>query len=173
MSQWEYDSYYFNKEELYIAAGSNLAHFDPREYGMGFKRNEIIDWCEFIITNDGLFLKHLNMKLLPPFYYYLSCDVKHYQCRNLNIPISFTGRIVGGMGFTDWHYINMGYPRAWACEKLIEFIFEDGKLIRTIDFSESAAELRESEKMRKYLESKRKSSKNIEVFVEDSFSLDF
>ena len=64
----------------------------------------------------------------------------------------------------------MGYQRAWAYEVLEELLFDNGKLVKTIDHSEMA------KKLRKELEDKpeeiKKISDNIPLFVDESFSLE-
>ena len=94
----------------------------------------------------------------------------HHLYKNLNIFIEYTGKILIGKGFIKKYYIHMGYQRAWAYEVLEELIFDKGELIKTVDHSEMAKKLRlELENKTKEVQ---KTSDNIQLFVERSFSLE-
>ena len=82
---------------------------------------------------------------------------KHYK--KLHEPIIYTGKILVGSEFLHQYYIHMGYQKFWSYKKLTEFVFENGKLIQTNDYSDIAAKIRENfsdkEAVKKiYLESK-------------------
>lgn len=64
----------------------------------------------------------------------------------------------------------MGYQRAWAYKELLEFVFENGKLIETIDHSNMAEKLRCELKTGRL--SFNEERKNIPFYIESSFSLD-
>ena len=97
---------------------------------------------------------------------------KYYGYRvykNINLPIKYTGKILLGDGFIDKYYIHMGFQRAYAYERLMEFIFEEGILIEKVDQSVKALE------MRKQMDEEcddlaHPDGGNILKFVEDSFS---
>ena len=94
----------------------------------------------------------------------------HHFYKNINIFMEYTGKILIGKDFIREYYIHMGYQRAWAYEVLEELLFDNGKLVKTIDHSEMA------KKLRKELEDKpeeiKKISDNIPLFVDESFSLE-
>ena len=156
---------YQGKSYKIVAISENRKLFDPEEYGLhpdaiatncwdGY-------WCEFEIT-DALYLQKL----------FIHCDDEKYPdiCgRNIEIPYSimqipssslvfdntgymvydnmnlkipYTGKILVGSGFIHKYYIHMGYQRAYAYEKLLEFEFEGGNLINTSDLSAKAEEFR-------------------------------
>ncbi|MDE6640896.1 MAG: hypothetical protein K2K63_10250 [Acetatifactor sp.] len=94
----------------------------------------------------------------------------HHLNRNINIFMEYTGKILIGKGFINKYYIHMGYQRAWAYEVFEELVFDKGKLAKSVDHSEMA------KKWRLDLENKaeriQKTSDNIPLFVEESFSLE-
>lgn len=155
-------------------------------------------WCEYHIENDRLLLKNLfmfnsegNYPLLngvgvveqtyhegtsyklgegKPKKVMLEDHMGHREYRNVNLPIKYTGKILVGDGFIRDYYIHMGYQRAWAYNELLEFVFEKGSLIETIDHSDMA------EKIRCELKSNdtniKNERENIVLLIERSFSLD-
>lgn len=145
-------------------------------------------WCEYDISKDGIILKNLFINSIngqypdikgvqvSPFNSEENENMGHHVYKNLDIPVKYTGKIVVGKDFLFDYYIHMGYQRAWAYQILTEYDFKRGKLVKTIDHSESAAKIRE------YIDSKPKSGNrfidaqnyegSIEEFVETSFSLD-
>lgn len=156
-------------------------------------------WCEYEINEEGLFLKNLFMhngdddypdingvKVLPLTYHEADCYSMekgwykmmtedycgHRMYKDIDLRIPYTGRILLGDGFIREYYIHMGYQRAWAYKTLIEFIFENGLLVETIDHSDIAAKIREQMERHKqdpdYL-----ASETIKQFISDSFSLKY
>ena len=59
--------------------------------------------------------------------------------KNIGIRMKYTGKILVGKDFLREYYIHMGYQRAWAYQTLVEFIFEDGSLLDTVDHSQMAS----------------------------------
>ena len=47
-----------------------------------------------------------------------------------------------GDDFLSDYYIHMGFQQPWAYQKLIDLVFENGKLIKTLDQSHVAEGLR-------------------------------
>ena len=89
----------------------------------------------------------------------------------MNLPLLYTGRIVAGRDFLKKYYIHMGYQRAWSYGTLLEFIFDEGRLIERVDHSEMAELIRmEIEDDPK--EFRKKLDHDVSAFVNDSFSLD-
>ncbi|MBD5452032.1 MAG: hypothetical protein HDR25_05280 [Lachnospiraceae bacterium] len=64
----------------------------------------------------------------------------------------------------------MGYQRAWAYKDLKELIFDNGRLVKTVDHSEMAEKLRIELGNRK--EESKKTREDIQLFVEECFSLE-
>ena len=157
-------------------------------------------WCEYNITDEKLFLQNLYLfnadGKYPPlkgieispqeyeecvFYRHNSKKRKktkmpkhmgHRVYENINIPISYTGKILLGDEFLDEYYVHMGFQRGWAYQRLVELIFENGNLVECNDLSHLAKEQREAIK-KQGKDSRYPDDGNIPQFVTDSFSLDY
>ena len=96
----------------------------------------------------------------------------HRVYKNINMPISYTGKILLGNGFMHEYYIHMGFQRGWAYKELVEFIFEDGVLLECNDLSHIAKAQRDT--IKKHGEdSPYPDDGDIPKFVNESFSLDY
>lgn len=197
------DHYFGNKKEYTAVALSVPMNFKPQNYGLepqscctacwrGY-------WCEYNITEDGLFLQNfymnnskgnypdLNGVSVSPVSYHevIRLDLKrkteaiaqaedymgHRKYEDIMMRIPYTGRMLVGRKFLSRYYIHMGFHRSWSYEELREFIFENGYLKGTIDHSDMAQKIREE------IESKKlkpvNTEENIAKFVKKSFSLDY
>lgn len=65
----------------------------------------------------------------------------HLYC-NLNYRVPYTGRLLVGRGFLSKYYIHMGYRKPWSYRKLKELVFEKGVLVKVLDQSRVATQLR-------------------------------
>lgn len=180
------DRFIYKGDDYSIVAISEPIRFNPLDYGIkpvacctacwnGY-------WCDYHISAEGIILENLYINAKDDYYPEInnvSPQIEgkksfeymgHHLYRNLNIFMEYTGKILIGKGFINKYYIHMGYQRAWAYEVLEELVFDNGKLVRTVDHSEMA------KKLRKELENKageiKEESYNIPVFVEKSFSLE-
>lgn len=181
------DRFTYKKEGYNIVALSEPLKFNPKDYGItptarctgcwaGF-------WCEYDISETGIVLKNffINSKddhypevngVLPECVGHSKTPreyMGHHCYRGVNISIPYTGKIVVGKDFLQEYYIHMGYQRAWAYEVLKEFVFEDGKLVETIDHSEVAEGLRKQ--IKEDPDFWEKLHSNIPLFVGGSFDL--
>lgn len=153
------DQYKFKNSEYTIVARSAAMDFHPSKYGImpeaactacwsGF-------WCVYNVTDDGIFLEDLYVNSKDDYYPQIEgvlpeqqngnetfTYMGHHRYAGLNIRIPYTGKILVGDKFMHEYYIHMGYQRPWAYKKLIELVFEEGKLIETNDQSHIAAKLR-------------------------------
>lgn len=66
-----------------------------------------------------------------------------YVYEDVNLLVKYTGKIVIGNSFIDEYYKHMGLQRAWAYKKVLELIFEKGRLVEVIDHSETVQKIRE------------------------------
>jgi hypothetical protein len=62
--------------------------------------------------------------------------------RPTNAVVPFTGGLLLGDGFIEELYVHMGFHPAWKFERVVELIFEDGRLVRSHDRSAQLAEIR-------------------------------
>ncbi len=193
------DIYKYQKKECTIVALSDANPFDPKDFGL--EPHAISSacwrgyWCEYAIENDKLLLKNLylyneddnypqfnGVEVSPPEFEEYKCNggkkvtmeanFGHRVYREVNMPISYTGKILLGDGFIQEYYIHMGFQRGWAYKKLIELVFEEGILLECNDLSHIAKAQREAMKQGS-VNPRRPSGDNIPKFVEDSFSLDY
>ena len=95
----------------------------------------------------------------------------HRVYRDVDMLIPYTGRILLGDGFLKEYYIHMGFQRAWAYKKLLEFVFEEGILVGCNDLSHYAESARRA--MNEWNYDPSHPEGNTPHFVEDSFSLDY
>lgn len=176
------DNFRFNRKSYDLVAMTNSIDFDPEDHGLKPVPMHTACWrgffCDFKITKKGLFLDRLNIstELMEfPDLWGSKPKVKHSNedsaslvYEKINHKIDYTGSIVLGDGFLDEYYIHMGFQRPWAYESVVEVVFENGNLVKTIDHSETVAKIREEISSGKDFESR----KNLFDFVTDSFSLD-
>lgn len=195
------DIYKRHNDEYTIVAISAPLSFDPKNYGLEPHPSSTACyrgyWCEYDITDDGLFLENLYLfngdgnypeflgKSIAPIEYQ-ECDcyrgkkktrkkiprhMGHRVYKDVHLLIPYTGKVLLGKDFLREYYIHMGYQRPFAYKTLVEYVFEEGIPLDIIDHSKTAEKLRESidlkDPMWKYRE------QDIPQFVEDSFSLDY
>ncbi len=180
------DKFIYKGDNYSIVAISNPIQFKPLDYGIkpiacctacwnGY-------WCDYQVSAKGIVLKNLYINAEDDYYPEINNVnpqkegkesfeyMGHHIYRNLNIYMEYTGKILIGKGFINKYYIHMGYQRAWAYEVLEELVFDNGKLVKTVDHSEMA------KKLRKEIENEagemKKESYNIPLFVDKSFSLE-
>lgn len=65
----------------------------------------------------------------------------HYE--GLDLPIAYSGGVLLADGFLRALYVHMGFHPAWKYERVIELVFDEGRLTGEHDRSERMAELRE------------------------------
>jgi hypothetical protein len=63
--------------------------------------------------------------------------------KGLKIPVSYTGGLLVGKNFIDSMYVHMGFQKPHTFEKLMEFRFDQGKLIEINDHSARMAGIRQ------------------------------
>lgn len=182
------DRFLYGGNEYSIVAMSRPIQFDPSDYGIkpaafctacwnGY-------WCDYQISAEGIVLKNLYINSENGSYPEIngigpensgqkrSQYMGHHLYKNLNMFIEYTGRILAGKDFMREYYIHMGYQRAWAYKALVEWIFDGGRLIKTVDHSEMAEKLREELGKLRDNEGEKKTGRDIPQFVQKSFSLE-
>ena len=180
------DCFIFKGDDYSIVAISNPIQFNPLDYGIkpaacctacwnGY-------WCDYHIFTEGIMVKNLYINSADGNYPEINnvspekYDEKsfqymgHHLYKNINIFMEYTGKILVGKGFMREYYIHMGYQRAWAYKDLKELIFDNGRLVKTVDHSEMAEKLRIELGNRK--EESKKTREDIQLFVEECFSLE-
>lgn len=74
--------------------------------------------------------------ILRPAYY------GHRVYEDVNLPLYYNGKILIGRNHTDTYYINGLWNNPWKYKDLVELLFEDGVLVKIIDQSEAAKDIR-------------------------------
>lgn len=196
------DIYKHKNKQYTLVALSGKLPFNPKDFGMEPQMSSTACWrgywCQYAIEDDILTLDELYLcnhdGKFPPIngvtadeeefeeetVYSKNGEEKcmipkyhgHRAYKKINLLIPYTGKILVGKDFIQDYYIHMGFQRYWAYKQLIEFVFEDGILVETNDYSELAKnkrkQLKENNTNPRYPE-----NGNIPAFVEDSFSPDY
>jgi len=123
-------------------------------------------WCNYFISEDGIFLKDLYVNSANGEYPLINGvkprakdeSMGHKAYIGINIPILYTGTVRIGRGFIRKYYVHMGFQSDWKYEEVKDLVFKDGKLVDVIDRSKDMEKARrgEDEKMNAYLEAVRK-----------------
>lgn len=183
------DSFKFKDRKYSIVAISEPIKFDPKMFGITPQWVSTACWngywCEYDITEEGIFLENLYIKSKNDFYPEINgvlpmCEgetgemdkyMGHHLYKGVHLKMDYEGRILVGTEFLQEYYIHMGYQRAWAYKVLKEFVFLDGELVEINDLSEVAQEMRNRIDQDKNFWDKLHS--DILKFINDSFSLDY
>lgn len=157
-------------------------------------------WCEYDVYDYELILKNLyfhnedddypplnGVEVSPPEFievegrrglrkkrekFTIPAHYGHRVYKDVNLPIPYTGKILLGDGFIREYYIHMGFQRAWAYEKLIELVFEEGILLECNDYSYIAKAQREAMK-KQSLDPRSPKISDLEKLVEGHFLLEY
>lgn len=165
---------------LSIVAYSHWIPFNPKDCGMYTLPLSSAcwrgHWCVYKIQDGSLYLDQLTIKTMNDKYPVLngvSAEDYGYEAvyEKLGLPVSYSGKILGGADFITDYYIHMGFQRPYAYRKLIEFTFEDGKLVSTADHSDIAEKIRKE--IEQNLRSRIYEAEHAADFIHDSFSLDY
>ena len=150
------DIYKYNNKECRLVARDSSNLFNPKAFGMEPHAMSTACWrgyfCEYAIIDDELFLEKLclfnadgkypllnGIKAVKPKFKYAG----YYEYRNINMPISYTGKMLVGNEFIREYYIHMGLQKPWAYQELLELVFEDGILLECNDYSYIAKKIRQ------------------------------
>ena len=117
---------------------------------------------------EKAFLTGILIVLTYPVIIVFPKNMGHWTYDNVNLMIPYTGKILLRDKFLPEYYIHMGFQQAFAYETLVEFVFENGKLIETIDHSDTVEKMRESMNLEELVD-----RNDVNKFVNDSFSLDY
>jgi hypothetical protein len=172
------DTFLYHGEEYSLVALDGEGSITPQDYGMqpamlhtacyrGF-------YSTYVIADNALFLIEMTIGeveegykpvqgILPTIPKEGSHDYPKYKGLRLLTP--FTGKIRLGKDFIQELYIHMGYQKATAYKTLLEFTFNEGKLISTQDLSVENAKNQGAFK-------KRFETGNLLQVIDEAFSLD-
>jgi hypothetical protein len=145
------DTFIYNGEEYRLIGieGEGLA--TPQDFGMKPVAIHTACWrgyhSTYKITDDGIFLKEMTLSENKGNYKPIN-DVapiiEEHQATytNINLSVSFTGRMRLAKGFIWDLYIHQGFQKPSAFKTVIDLKFEDGRLVETKDRSKEVEEIR-------------------------------
>lgn len=136
--------------------------FEPQQYGLAPQMISTACWagfyCTFTVDAEALRLKELSIGLPEPqataaregrgpeLFGTRPVYVENRYCfvyEALNAVLPFTGGLLVADGFLQELYVHMGFAPAWKYREVYELIFEEGRLVRTLDCSKQMAKVRE------------------------------
>lgn len=182
------------KDESYAISGVNGSElFIPERYGLEPISIMTCNWRGYITTyalQDNLlvmkdFSVNLNTKgderfdrtIGPSINGHVATQshyfkgISSYLYENLNLPINFTGGILVCQGFIPELYVHMGFHPAWKFEKVVELLFDSGKLTEKQDVSDKVKKVRD--KMFKKGIRPDFSEVDLADWIDSCFSLDY
>ena len=95
-----------------------------------------------------------------------------YCYKNLDLKTEFTGNVLLAKDFIQQMYVHMGFQRSMAFKTVVEIQVEKGNIIGIGDLSKKMEEERK-EDVYKGAQPRTNSDKNIENWVNKTFSLDY
>ena len=150
------DTYVYEGKKYSLIAMSKRPRFNPLKYGIEPQYTCTACWAgyaeDYNIVDSKLFLQRLWISESGSGYPDVNgVKVKElekpgifgYVYEDVNLLVKYTGKIVIGNSFIDEYYKHMGLQRAWAYKKVLELIFEKGRLVEVIDHSETVQKIRE------------------------------
>jgi hypothetical protein len=133
--------------------------FRPSDWGMDPTPTSTACWRGFValykVEEDRLYLDQLEIGVAEAFGKPAIEPVRvfgtlpqeqpggyeaHYRFEDAVVP--FIGGLLLGDQFLHEFYVHMGFHPAWKYEEVLELVFREGHLERTIDHSERIAEIR-------------------------------
>lgn len=150
----------FKDEPYYVIARTSKV-FDPPNYG--FKEitaHYSACWTGYVnhfrVEHNKLLLDKLLInvpdkyaKILNGDKPYKGSEMKNtpfnlfdWNYLNVNLPLPFTGRILGGYNYVPYYAIEMGFHTIASYKRIYEFIFDEGRLVVINDYSDKAEEQR-------------------------------
>ncbi len=95
-----------------------------------------------------------------------------YHYKNLNLKTVFTGRVLLAKDFIDSMYVHMGFQRPMAFKIVLGLEIKKGEIVLFQDLSKQMEERRKKD-LYKGAQPNSNSTKDIENWIEKTFSLDF
>lgn len=179
------DTFFYENNDYSIVALQNHLNFNPEDYGITPKCCCTACWngyfCKYKISTEGIFLKDLfiNADEYPTIngvdaykgdiFEYMG----HHLYKDINIKINYTWGILIGKDFLDEYYIHMGFQRPYAYKTVKELIFENGRLIKVVDYSQDMAQMRKNLSHDDIQLKNKNNQYNLLKAIDESFSLDY
>lgn len=178
------DSVKFEGRAYSLAGVNGSGLFDPAALGLRAKALHTACWrgfyCTYAVRDHKLELDSLTIRLdLPQPIPILGVQPKsrseygESSYEDMRAPIAFTGGLLIGDDFIREMYVHMGFHPAYKYRLVHELIFEEGRLASATDQSEVMTKIRESLKGKPVRPGTSASDKEIEGWIESTFSLKY
>ena len=144
------DSIIYGDDSFSIISSTDTIGFHPDDYHMttapitslclrGYN-------CEYEIQDGLLYLNDLMICTRDRKYPLLNGippELNDFGAlyKKIGLPVLYTGKILAGANLISKYFVNVGTQRYYAYRKVIEFSFENGKLVRITDQSEQAEQV--------------------------------
>jgi hypothetical protein len=160
-----HDQFIVEGESHNVAGVSGDGLFDPEAYGLQPVSWNTACWRGYVATyalrDRRLVVRELELNLSMP-HQGASATVAapllngvearrspepygfEYVYEDLGLLLPYNGGLLLARGFLDDLYVHMGFHPAWKYRKVLELIFEEGRLIETHDVSKRIARLRKT-----------------------------
>ena len=141
------DEFRYKGEEYSLIGIAGGELFEPEQYGM---EPEMLHtacyrgfYAAYDITDDGIYLRQITMCEKDENYKAIdgvAPDIEEHQAtyRDMDLLIPFTGAIRLATDFIEELYVHMGFQKPSAFETVLDFRFEEGKLMEVKDRSAEA-----------------------------------
>lgn len=145
------DIFIYKGKEYWLIGGEGEGLAKPQDFGM--KPVWIHTACyrgfysAYEITDDGIFLKEMTLSEKKKNYKLINGVkpiIEDYQAtyKDINIRISFTGKIRLAKDFIQELYVHQGLQKPSAFKTVIDLKFEDSLIVETNDRSKEVAAIR-------------------------------
>ncbi len=180
----------FLDEDYHVAGVSGDGLFDPAAYGI---KPRMIStacsrgyYCHYAVKDDRFTLDMLHIGLIEgeaerakrgdgPLVFGVAPRYDHiahcFEYASLAAPIAYTGGLLIGGDFIWDLYVHMGFHPYWKFRRVIELIFDHGRLVETLDRSQAAEEFRKTLKADGLRPGRGASKAEIMAWIERTFSL--
>ena len=160
-----HDQFIVEGESYSIAGVSGYGLFDPETHGLHPVSWNTACWRGYVTTyalqEKYLVIRELELNLSPPHHDgsdpvtappLYGVKARHspepfgfeYVYEDVGMPLAYTGGLLLARGFIDDLHLHMGFHPAWKYRKVMELIFEEGRIIETHDVSRRIARLRKT-----------------------------
>jgi hypothetical protein len=167
-----------------IAGIAGRGLFDPADHEIHPFATCTACWrgyvCAYAIEEGGLKLRSLAVSFAqgvapPPISGVVATEkdaLGMHVYRDFPEPIPFTGGLLLADGFIRELYVHMGFHPAYKYRKVVEFIFDGGRLVQAADRSARMKEIRRGLALRKDGPASN-DERDVRSWIETCFSLDY
>jgi hypothetical protein len=159
------DTVVFNEQAYGLTEIEGSGLFDPKEHGFEPAGFSSACWrgfvCGYEVVDQRLVLARLSMglsgsdseKSLLEDVFGKNCSIEvsdwvGTSITNFCLPIPFAGTMLIGRDFIDELYVHMGFHPAYKYKEVWKLEFDDGRMVRSDDISQSMKKYRQTHVVR-------------------------